>query len=166
MDDDEGGWQPVGPSALAWDDKNFRVPRELGVDEIDEVVRDFARAAIRAERAGFDVIELHAAHGYLIHSFLSPLSNRRQDAYGGDFDGRVRLCLEVVRAIRHVWPRKPLFVRLSCTDWVDSTESWDLDQTLRLAALLKELHVDVIDCSSGKKARTRLGSLERAGAYH
>jgi 2,4-dienoyl-CoA reductase-like NADH-dependent reductase (Old Yellow Enzyme family) len=116
--------------------------------DIRAVVAAFAAAAARALDAGFDVIELHAAHGYLIHEFLSPLVNDRRDEYGGSFDNRVRLCLEVVDAIRRVWPeRLPLFARISATDWIDG--GWDVEQSIALARLLGPRGVDLLDCSSG-----------------
>jgi 2,4-dienoyl-CoA reductase-like NADH-dependent reductase (Old Yellow Enzyme family) len=116
--------------------------------DIAEVVDAFRQAAERAQAAGFDVIEIHAAHGYLIHEFLSPLSNTRTDEYGGSFENRIRLCLEIVEAVRRVWPeRSPLFVRISATDWMKG--GWDIDETIELARRLSGLGVDMIDCSSG-----------------
>jgi len=146
----EGGWQPVGPTAAPFAD-GHATPRPLDAADLAAVVRAFADAARRALAAGFDVVEVHAAHGYLLHEFLSPLINRRQDAYGGSFDNRVRLCLEVVEAVRAVWPeRQPLFVRLSATDWVDG--GWDVEQSIELARRLRDRGVDLIDCSSGGAA--------------
>jgi 2,4-dienoyl-CoA reductase-like NADH-dependent reductase (Old Yellow Enzyme family) len=143
----DGGWQPVGPGDEAFA-ANYPVPRLLTVDEIAGVVAAFRDAARRVVTAGFDVIEIHAAHGYLIHEFLSPLVNHRNDAYGGSFDNRVRLCLEIVEAVRRVWPeRLPLFLRLSCTDWVAG--GWDIEQSVELARRLHERGVDLVDCSSG-----------------
>lgn len=143
----DGGWQPVGPSDEAFA-PNYPVPRPLTVDEIAGVVAAFRDAARRVLTAGFDVIEIHAAHGYLIHEFLSPLVNHRNDAYGGSFDNRARLCLEIVGAVRRVWPeRLPLFLRLSCTDWVAG--GWDIEQSVELARRVRERGVDLIDCSSG-----------------
>ena len=143
----EGGWQPVGPTAEPFA-VGYAVPRALAHPEIAPLVAAFAGAAERALDAGFDLIELHAAHGYLIHEFLSPLVNRRTDEYGGSFENRVRLCLEIVAAIRRVWPdRFPLFVRISATDWKDG--GWDLEQSIALARLLRDAGVDAIDCSSG-----------------
>lgn len=143
-----GGWDDiVGPSPLPFAD-GYPTPRPLGVEEIRQVVRAFARAAERALAAGFRVVEIHAAHGYLIHQFLSPLSNRRDDAYGGSFENRIRLACEVVEAVRDVWPeRLPLFVRISATDWVEG--GWDLEQSVELARRLRALGVDLVDCSSG-----------------
>jgi 2,4-dienoyl-CoA reductase-like NADH-dependent reductase (Old Yellow Enzyme family) len=143
----EGGWQPIAPTARPFQDE-YPVPRAMTAVDIRAVVAAFATAAARALDAGFDVIELHAAHGYLIHEFLSPLVNDRRDEYGGSFDNRVRLCLEVVDAIRRVWPeRLPLFVRLSATDWTDG--GWDVEQSIALARLLGPRGVDLLDCSSG-----------------
>jgi 2,4-dienoyl-CoA reductase-like NADH-dependent reductase (Old Yellow Enzyme family) len=144
---DEGGWQPIGPTAEPFA-PNYPVPRAMTLSDIADVTQAFADAARRALAAGFDVVEVHAAHGYLIHEFLSPLTNTRTDDYGGSFDGRVRLCLEVVDAVRGVWPEdRPLFVRLSATDWTDG--GWDAGQSVELARRLHVNGVDVIDCSSG-----------------
>lgn len=143
---DEGGWTTVAPSALAFE--SLPAPHALTTAEIADVVQAFADAARRALAAGFDVVELHAAHGYLLHEFLSPLSNQRTDQYGGSFDNRVRLVVEVVEAVRTVWPRDlPLVVRLSGTDWIDG--GWDEVQSTALAALLKGHGVDLISVSSG-----------------
>jgi 2,4-dienoyl-CoA reductase-like NADH-dependent reductase (Old Yellow Enzyme family) len=144
---ESGGWQPIGPSAEAFD-QGYPMPRALGATEIPEVVSAFGDAARRALAAGFNVLEIHAAHGYLVHEFLSPLTNHRTDGYGGSFDHRIRLCLEVVEAVRRVWPeRLPLVVRISATDWVP--EGWDADQSVELARRLHDRGVDLIDCSSG-----------------
>ncbi len=140
-----GGWEVCGPSPIAFQDR-YPVPRALSMGEIGGVIEAFAAAAERAAQAGFDVIEIHAAHGYLLHSFLSPLSNRREDDYGGGFDGRTRIVREVSRAVRSVWAG-PLVVRFSATDW--RPDGWTLDDSVRLAALLREDDVDMIDCSSG-----------------
>lgn len=140
-------WEVVAPSALPLEE-GWLVPRALERADMDRLIEAWVAAAGRAERAGFDVIELHAAHGYLLHSFLSPLSNRRTDAYGGDREGRARFPLEVAAALRKAWPaEKPLFVRLSCVDGIEG--GWALEDTLWLAGRLKELGVDVVDCSSG-----------------
>lgn len=142
-----GGWQVVAPSALPFAD-NY--PQPLALDEagIQKVITDFRTAAQRTLAAGFQLIELHAAHGYLLHQFLSPLSNQRTDAYGGSFENRIRLLLEVVRATREVWPAElPLFVRLSATDWTEG--GWTIDESVRLAGLLKNQGVDLIDTSTG-----------------
>lgn len=138
-------WTPQGASAVPWNE-NSLIPHELTKDEIQQLIKAFGEAAIRAEKAGFDVIEIHGAHGYLISSFNSPISNKRTDEYGGDFEGRTRFCLEVVREVKKVW-KKTLFVRLSCTDWYEG--GWDIEQTVRLAQILKDEGVDLLDCSSG-----------------
>ncbi|HEY7851094.1 MAG TPA: hypothetical protein VIC27_13565, partial [Ktedonobacterales bacterium] len=146
------GWQVVGPSPIAFD-AGYQTPEPLTAEGVREVVAAFARAAERALAAGFELIELHAAHGYLLHQFLSPASNQRGDAYGGSLEARMRLTLAVTLAVRAVWPeRLPLFVRVSATDWLDddpSRPSWTLDQTVELARRLKDVGVDAIDCSSG-----------------
>jgi 2,4-dienoyl-CoA reductase-like NADH-dependent reductase (Old Yellow Enzyme family) len=146
VDPSDGGWQAVAPSPVAFG--GYRTPKELSELEVAAVVGAFAAAAVRADDAGFDVVELHAAHGYLLHQFLSPLSNHRADGYGGDFAGRTRAVLEVVDAVRAVWPeRKPLFVRVSATDWVDG--GWTHEETLELARLFVGHGVDLVDVSSG-----------------
>ena len=144
----EGGWKKVvAPSALAFAD-SYPMPQTLTPDGIQEVIAAFAAAARRACQAGFRVLEIHAAHGYLIHEFLSPLSNRREDDYGGSFENRTRLCREVVAAVRSSWPKElPLFLRISATDWIDG--AWDIKQSVKLAEQLKQMGVDLIDCSSG-----------------
>jgi 2,4-dienoyl-CoA reductase-like NADH-dependent reductase (Old Yellow Enzyme family) len=143
----EGGWLVKAPSALAFA-PDYPQPEALTLEELPGVVDAFVAATRRALAAGFQVVEIHASHGYLLHAFMSPLSNTRTDAYGGSFDHRVRLTLEVAAAVRAAWPAElPLFVRLSATDWADG--GWTLDETVQLAARLKALGVDVIDCSSG-----------------
>ncbi|HEY6241741.1 MAG TPA: NADH:flavin oxidoreductase/NADH oxidase [Burkholderiales bacterium] len=143
----EGGWQPVAPSAIPTAEGE-RVPRALSRAEIEALVAKFADSTRRAERLGFDAIELHSAHGYLMHEFLSPLSNRRDDEYGGTLDNRMRFPLEVFAAVRAAWPgHKPLGVRVSCTDWVEG--GWDIEQTVAFARELKRRGCDWIDCSSG-----------------
>jgi 2,4-dienoyl-CoA reductase-like NADH-dependent reductase (Old Yellow Enzyme family) len=143
----DGGWEPVAPSALAFD-VGYTVPRELSIGEIREIVGAFRKSAERALAAGFEVLEIHAAHGYLLHQFMSPLSNTRADEYGGKFENRVHIVKQVVRAVREVWPQRlPLFVRVSATDWKEG--GWDLAQTIALSQLLKPLGVDLIDVSSG-----------------
>jgi 2,4-dienoyl-CoA reductase-like NADH-dependent reductase (Old Yellow Enzyme family) len=143
----EGGWEPVAPSALAMGDGEL-VPRALTLAEIKTLVAKFAEATRRARRIGFDAIELHAAHGYLMHEFLSPLSNLREDHYGGSLPNRMRFPLEVFAAVRAEWPGdKPLGVRVSCTDWADG--GWDIEQTIVFARELKKLGCDWIDASSG-----------------
>jgi 2,4-dienoyl-CoA reductase-like NADH-dependent reductase (Old Yellow Enzyme family) len=144
----EGGWKKVvAPSALRFAD-NYPMPQALTDDGIQEIIAAFAAAARRACDAGFRVIEIHGAHGYLIHEFLSPLSNQRDDAYGGSFENRTRFIREIVAAVRSSWPKgAPLFVRISATDWVEG--GWDIRQSVELARGLKELGVDLVDCSSG-----------------
>src|ERR1700712_3560499 len=147
---DEGGWTPWGPSNIAFDPQHTP-PTPLEDDQIQQVIQAFVDAAKRALTAGFKVVEIHAAHGYLLHQFLSPLSNQRRDQYGGSFDNRIRLTLEVVQAVREVWPEElPLFVRVSATDWVE--DGWNPDETVELARRLKALGVDLIDVSSGGTA--------------
>jgi 2,4-dienoyl-CoA reductase-like NADH-dependent reductase (Old Yellow Enzyme family) len=143
-----GGWSDViAPSALAFTD-GYLTPRALTEEGIAEVVSAFAAAARRARAAGFRVVELHAAHGYLLHQFLSPLSNQRTDRYGGSLENRMRLTIEVVEAIRAVWPEElPLFIRVSATDWTEG--GWDVVQTVELARALKSRGVDLVDCSTG-----------------
>ena len=144
----EGGWSNVvAPTSLPFAE-GYPLPRELDDAGIGQILEGFARAAARAQEAGFQVIEIHAAHGYLLHEFLSPLSNHRQDGYGGAFENRTRLLREVVTAVRRVWPeRLPLFVRISATDWADG--GWEIEQSVELARQLRPLGVDLIDCSSG-----------------
>ena len=144
----EGGWNNVvAPSALLFTE-GYPMPQALSIDGIQNLVSAFAAAARRACEAGFRVIEIHAAHGYLIHEFLSPISNQRTDAYGGSFENRTRILCEIVAAVRDSWPeRAPLFVRISATDWTDG--GWDIQQSVELARQLKELGADLIDCSSG-----------------
>lgn len=144
---EEGGWQPVAPSAIAFGEGD-PAPRALAVNEIKALVAKFAEATRRARRIGFDAIELHGAHGYLMHEFLSPLSNRREDEYGGSLANRMRFPLEVFAAVRAEWPEdRPLGMRLSCTDWAEG--GWDIEQTLALARELKKHGCDWIDASSG-----------------
>ena len=144
---DAGGWEPVAPTSEPFA-HGYPVPRALTTEEISGVVESFRGAAARALAAGFDIVEIHAAHGYLLHQFYSPLINTRTDAYGGSYDNRVRLCLEVVDAVRGVWPeRLPLFVRISATDWKEG--GWDLEQSIELARRLRDRGVDLVDCSSG-----------------
>jgi 2,4-dienoyl-CoA reductase-like NADH-dependent reductase (Old Yellow Enzyme family) len=145
----EGGWDVIGPSAIPFAD-GHPVPRAMDDGDIAQVLDAFRDATIRAREAGFEVIELHAAHGYLIHEFLSPLSNHRTDGYGGALENRARFLMETVDAIRREWPDdKPLFVRLSCTDWIEG-EGWTIDDSVALAKLLAARgDVDLIDCSSG-----------------
>jgi 2,4-dienoyl-CoA reductase-like NADH-dependent reductase (Old Yellow Enzyme family) len=144
---ERGGWTPVAPSALRFDEA-YPEPAALDDAGIARVVDRFAAAARRALDAGFDAVEIHGAHGYLLHEFLSPLSNRREDRYGGPFDNRVRLPLEVATAVRRVWPeRRPLFFRVSATDWADG--GWTPEETVELARRLAAEGVDAVDVSSG-----------------
>ena len=145
---DAGGWQPIGPSPLPYA-AGWPAPAEMTKSMIEEFVEQCADAAARARIAGFRILELHGAHGYLLHQFFSPLSNQRADEYGGSFENRIRLLLETVAAVRTAWPRDlPLFLRLSITDWVEG--GWTLEDSIRLCRILKERgDVDLIDCSSG-----------------
>jgi 2,4-dienoyl-CoA reductase-like NADH-dependent reductase (Old Yellow Enzyme family) len=149
----EGGWKDViAPAAVAFAD-NYPQPREMSKAEIAATREAFATAARRARAAGFRVIEIHAAHGYLIHEFLSPLSNQRTDEYGGSFENRTRFLREVTAAVRQVWPDDlPLFARISATDWTEG--GWDIGQSVELARQLKPLGIDLIDCSSGGNVAT------------
>ena len=145
--DRDGGWTVVGASPIPFTD-GWRVPEPLDAHGIAQITRSFRAAAARARDAGFRFLELHAAHGYLLHSFHSPLSNRRTDAYGGRFENRVRFTLEAIETLRREWPdHLPLSVRLSCTDWVDG--GWTIEESVRLASLLRDRGVDLVDCSSG-----------------
>ncbi|WP_461030389.1 NADH:flavin oxidoreductase/NADH oxidase, partial [Streptomyces sparsus] len=147
----DGGWQPLAPSPVPFD-AGHPVPAELTVDGIGRIVAQFADAARRALAAGFEVAEVHGAHGYLIGEFLSPSTNHRTDAYGGDFTGRTRFALEVVDAVRAVWPAElPLFFRISATDWLEEN-GWTADDTVRFAADLAARGVDLLDVSSGGNA--------------
>jgi 2,4-dienoyl-CoA reductase-like NADH-dependent reductase (Old Yellow Enzyme family) len=144
---DHGGWQVVGPSEIPFTPDHPN-PHILNTSEIRSIENAFAEAAVRAVDAEFDIVEIHAAHGYLISSFLSPLANRRTDKYGGSFHNRCRFLLETVQSVRAEWPEeKPLLVRLSCTDWKEG--GWTIEETVELARLLKNQGVDIIDCSSG-----------------
>jgi len=141
------GWQPIAPSPIPFD-VGDPVPREMSARDIEDVIEQFVSAARRSLAAGFQVAEVHMAHGYLLHEFLSPLSNRRTDRYGGALENRLRLPLEVAEAVRAIWPQElPLFVRISCTDWVAG--GWNLEQSIELCKRLKKMGVDLIDCSSG-----------------
>jgi 2,4-dienoyl-CoA reductase-like NADH-dependent reductase (Old Yellow Enzyme family) len=145
------GWEPVASSPIAFDDRH-PVPAELTVDQIKEVIGRFTAAARRALAAGFEIAEIHGAHGYLINEFLSPHSNHRTDAYGGSYENRTRFALEVVDAVREVWPEeKPLFFRVSATDWLDEG-GWTADDTVRFAADLRAHGVDLLDVSTGGNA--------------
>jgi len=141
------GWRTVSPSSVPFYSDDI-VPSALDTEGIHQVISDFETAASRALQAGYQVVEIHAAHGYLIHQFLSPLSNKRTDSYGGSFENRIRLLLEIVNAVRKVWPPNlPLFVRISATDWADA--GWNPDEAVALSSILKMVGVDLIDCSSG-----------------
>lgn len=141
-----GGWKTVAPSAIAFD--NYDVPEALGSNGIKKVISDFIAATKRALQAGFKVVEIHAAHGYLIHEFLSPYSNKRTDNYGGSFENRIRLLIEITEAVRKVWPEEfPLFVRISATDWIE--DGWTKGDSIALANVLKDKGVDLVDCSTG-----------------
>jgi 2,4-dienoyl-CoA reductase-like NADH-dependent reductase (Old Yellow Enzyme family) len=148
LDEDNGGWSDiVAPSAIAFDEKHFE-PVALSKEDIKEIVGAFGKAAERSHAAGFTVLEIHAAHGYLIHQFLSPLTNQRDDEYGGAFENRIRFAEETIRAVRSYWPDSlPLFLRVSTTDWLEG--GWDLDQSIELARRIKQLGIDLVDCSSG-----------------
>jgi 2,4-dienoyl-CoA reductase-like NADH-dependent reductase (Old Yellow Enzyme family) len=144
---ESGGWTPLAPSALRFAD-GYPMPREMTVEDIHACVEQWTRGARLAADAGFEVVELHFAHGYLAHEFLSPLSNQRKDQYGGSLENRMRFALEIAAAVRAVWPeRLPLFARLSCTDWAEG--GWDLPDAVELSRRLKAAGVDLIDCSSG-----------------
>ncbi|MDV6374897.1 NADH:flavin oxidoreductase/NADH oxidase [Deinococcus arenicola] len=147
VDQQHSGWGVIGPDDQAFS-PDFPTPSAMSVDDIHRVTQDFVAAAQRADMAGFDVVEVHAAHGYLLHQFMSPLSNSRTDDYGGSFENRIRFLMEVVKAVRGGWPmHKPLFVRISATDWAEG--GWDLPQSVQLATLLSRHGVDVLDVSSG-----------------
>jgi 2,4-dienoyl-CoA reductase-like NADH-dependent reductase (Old Yellow Enzyme family) len=144
---ENGGWETVAPSPVPFAE-NERAPHALTPDEIRTVVGYFKSSAARALQAGYRIVEIHAAHGYLINTFLSPLSNKRTDEYGGAFENRIRMLLEVIKAVREAWPEDlPLFVRISATDWVDG--GWNMDDSVRLAEILKNHTVDLVDCSTG-----------------
>jgi len=148
---DPEAWQTVAPSAIAFGGKITQVPTELSKDEIKDIVQKFVDAAKRALEAGFQVLEIHGAHGYLIHEFYSPLSNKRTDEYGGSFENRTRFAVEIATAVRKVWPQDlPLGIRLSCSDWLDG--GWTIDDSVELSKKLKEIGLDFVDCSSGFNA--------------
>jgi 2,4-dienoyl-CoA reductase-like NADH-dependent reductase (Old Yellow Enzyme family) len=148
VDESAGGWRPIyGPSPIPFNEA-YPTPEELTVEGIRRVVTAFADSARRSREAGFQVVEIHGAHGYLLHEFVSPLSNHRTDAYGGSFENRTRIVREVVEAVRGEWPEHlPLFLRISATDWAEG--GWDLEQSVVLSRQVKALGVDLIDCSSG-----------------
>jgi 2,4-dienoyl-CoA reductase-like NADH-dependent reductase (Old Yellow Enzyme family) len=143
----DGGWTPIGPDGVRFA-PHYPAPRAMTADDFATVTEAFRQAARRALAIGVQVVEVHAAHGYLLHEFMSPLSNTRDDRYGGSFENRIRFCLEVVAAVREIWPESlPVFVRISATDWADG--GWDLEQSVELARALRGLGVDLVDCSSG-----------------
>lgn len=147
LDKENGGWDTVSASAEIFNPTD-KTPIALDVEGIEKVKSDFKSATLRAIKAGFKVVEIHAAHGYLQHQFLSPISNKRTDKYGGSFENRIRLLIETVSTVQEVWPKEnPLFVRISATDWAQG--GWNLEESIRLSALLKDMGVDVIDTSSG-----------------
>ena len=147
LSEEENGWQTVAPSAIPFYE-NGPVPHELSLEEIEHVIDAFEAAARRSLEAGFKVAEIHAAHGYLLHEFYSPISNHRTDKYGGSFENRIRLLLEVTERVRQVWPEElPLLVRISATDWTEG--GWTVEDSVALAKELKNLGVDLIDCSTG-----------------
>ncbi|NMG17930.1 NADH:flavin oxidoreductase/NADH oxidase [Brasilonema bromeliae] len=148
LDTSNGGWHPVLSSSAIPFSENHPIPEALNTEGIQQIINDFVQAAQRSQEAGFKVIEIHAAHGYLLHQFLSPLSNKRNDEYGGSFENRTRLLREVVQAVREILPSDyPLWVRISATDWVEN--GWDIEQSIALAEKLNSLGVDLIDTSSG-----------------
>jgi 2,4-dienoyl-CoA reductase-like NADH-dependent reductase (Old Yellow Enzyme family) len=152
LSDEQGGWETIGPSAIAFGGRISRAPKEMTVGEIKTVQEAFRKAAVRALEAGYELLELHAAHGYLLHSFYSPLSNKRTDEYGGSFENRVRFTLETVKVLRAVWPEHlPLAVRISCSDWTE--DGWTIADSIELARLFKEAGVDLVDCSSSNGDR-------------
>ncbi len=143
----DGGWQTVAPSAIPFLE-GTHPPTALTEDGIKKVIEDFKKATIRVVNAGYDVLEIHSAHGYLVHEFLSPLVNQRNDSYGGSFENRIRLLLEIVKGVKEYWPEhKPLFVRISASDWAEG--GWNIDESVQLSKILKQQGVDVVDCSSG-----------------
>jgi 2,4-dienoyl-CoA reductase-like NADH-dependent reductase (Old Yellow Enzyme family) len=151
--DEAGGWETIGPSAIAFGGKITRVPKEMTIDDIKSVQESFREAALRALEAGYELLELHAAHGYLLHSFYSPLSNQRTDQYGGSLDNRMRFTLETVDLLRQVWPEHlPLAVRISCSDWTEG--GWTIEDSIVLARRFKDAGVDLVDCSSSNGDRT------------
>ena len=148
LDFAQGGWQTVAPSAIPYHDDEPFQPTALDKDGIQKVISDFKAATKRSVQAGFQVVEIHAAHGYLLHQFLSPLSNLRTDEYGGTFENRIRFTLEVLEAVKSEWPENlPLFVRISATDWADG--GWNIEESVQLSKILKDRGVDLIDVSSG-----------------
>jgi len=161
---EEGGWKTVAPSAVAYYPEDG-APEALDLAGIQKVTSDFGSAAARALQAGFRVLEIHAAHGYLVHQFFSPLTNHRNDQYGGSFENRIRLLLEIIEVVKNVWPENlPLFVRISVTDWADG--GWNPEEAVKLVVILKELGVDLIDCSSGGLVTTQKIALSPGYQVH
>lgn len=147
VDIKDGGWIPVAPSAIPYSG-SYHTPLKLGISDIKKIIADFALAAERAIRAGFKIIEIHCAHGYLLHQFISPLTNNRDDEYGDSFDNRIRIVLEIIDAIKVVWPEgNPLFLRISATDWADG--GWSLGDSVRLTEILIDKGIDLVDVSTG-----------------
>ena len=147
LEEENGGWETVSASAERFNATD-KTPTALEISGIERVKADFKSATLRALKAGFKVVEIHAAHGYLLHQFLSPISNRRTDAYGGSFENRIKLLIETVKEVQEVWPKEnPLFVRISATDWAEG--GWTVAESVQLSALLKTMGVDLIDTSSG-----------------
>ncbi len=148
----DGGWDVFGPTETPYPHREGNPPttRRMSQDDIDTVTESFVDAARRADEAGFEVVEVHAAHGYLLHEFLSPVTNTREDDYGGDFEGRIRFPLEVLEAVRAVWPDdKPVFVRISATDWLADRDAWDIEQSIDFAGRAADCGADFIDVSGG-----------------
>jgi 2,4-dienoyl-CoA reductase-like NADH-dependent reductase (Old Yellow Enzyme family) len=144
---EKGGWQPVAPSAVPFH-PDEKPPKALTIRDIENIKHDFKAAAIRALAAGFKIIEIHAAHGYLINQFLSPLVNMRNDGYGGSFENRIRFLLEIIEEIKKIWPENyPLFVRISATDWAEG--GWNIEDSVALSEIIKLKGIDLVDCSSG-----------------
>jgi 2,4-dienoyl-CoA reductase-like NADH-dependent reductase (Old Yellow Enzyme family) len=154
----EGGWETLAPSAIAFKD-NEPLPKEMSKEDINILIKDFSAAAERGLKAGFKVFEIHAAHGYLINEFLSPISNHRHDEYGGSFENRIKILLEIIDAVRNIIKEElPLFVRISATDWVEG--GWTPEDSVQLATILKTKEVDLIDCSSGGNSHAQKISLK------
>jgi 2,4-dienoyl-CoA reductase-like NADH-dependent reductase (Old Yellow Enzyme family) len=155
---DESAWETLAPSAIAYKDGE-PLPKEMSKDDINQLIKDFSAAAERGLKAGFKVFEIHAAHGYLINEFLSPLSNHRHDEYGGSFENRIKILLEIIEAVRKIIKAElPLFVRISATDWVEG--GWTVEDSVQLATILKTKEVDLIDCSSGGNSPAQKISVE------
>lgn len=152
IDENNRGWQTIAPSSIAFAD-DYPMPREMTVEDIEKITEDFAKAAERAVKAGFEVIEIHAAHGYLLHEFLSPISNQRKDEYGGSLENRMRFPLAVAQKVRAAVPENlPVFIRISATDWTEN--GWDLEQSIEFSKKLKEIGIDLIDVSTGGNVLT------------